>query len=409
MKRIVIVGGSLAGHHAAVTLRQRGYDGSVTVIGSERHHPYDRFPLSKAFLTGKMDRRGIDLARDVPNIDWRLGAAATRVDLGAGRVALDTGEKVPFDGLVVAAGARPRNLDQVDGVDGAFTFRDVEDAVRLKEALEAPNQGVVVVGGGLIGAELAATAVAQGHHTTLVHPGEIPTVHAVGRPVARHLLSLHREAGVELAPRSRVRSIDTEQGKATGVVLEDGSSIPADVVVMATGTEPNVEWLRGNGLSTDGGLLCTGTLFAVDSSWIVGAGDVIRAPHPVLGPEPVRVEHWAATRDQAALAVENLLAGPSAAWRQTALPEFGTTIHGARLRCVGFPQAADGSRLIWGSLETGAAVFELTGCGRPVGLISVNATPELDRIAVDMWPDHLPDRIRSGPVRTRAAHSSTGG
>ncbi len=317
---------------------------------------------------------------------------------------METGEKLRFDGLVVATGARPRNVEQVAEVEGAFTFRDVEDAVLLKEALAGPERRVVVVGGGLIGAEIAATAVAQGHPTTLVHPGEIPTLHAVGRPVAEHLLGLHREAGVELAPRSRAKGIDAEQGRATGVVLEDGSRIPADVVVMATGTEPNVEWLRGNGLRTEGGLLCTDTLFAVGSSRVVGAGDAVRAPHPFLGPEPVRVEHWAATRQQAALAVGNLLAGPGAAWRQTALPDFGTTIHGARIRCVGFPQAADESRLTWGSLESGAAVFELTRRGRIVGLISVNATPELDRIAVDLWPDNLPDRIRAGLTRPQGLH-----
>jgi NADPH-dependent 2,4-dienoyl-CoA reductase/sulfur reductase-like enzyme len=177
-------------------------------------------------------------------------------------------------------------------------------------------------------------------------------------------------------------------------VLDDQRRIPADVVLMATGTEPNVEWLRSNGLRTEGGLLCTDTLFAVGNRFVVGAGDAISSPHPVLGPEPIRVEHWAATRDQAALAVENLLAGPGSAWRQAALPEFGTTIHGARIRCVGFPQVADDSRELWGSLDSGRAVLELTRREQAVGLISVNATSELDRIAVALWPGNLPERIR---------------
>ena len=130
------------------------------------------------------------------------------------------------------------------------------------------------------------------------------------------------------------------------MVLEDGSRLAADVVVMATGTEANVGWLRRSGLETSGGLHCGPTLFAVGSDRVVGAGDVVRAPHPLIG-EAVRMAHWASTRHQAELAVENLLAGPSEGRPLTALPEFGTTIYGARIRGVGFPQTADRDGVVW--------------------------------------------------------------
>lgn len=273
MRRVAVIGASLAGHHAARTLRARGFDGAISVVGGERHRPYDRYPLSKGFLAGQTERRRLDLADDVP------------------------------------------------------------------------------------------------------------TSRTLGHLVARHLLGLHRAAGVHLRTRTRARGLEQQAGQVRGVVLDDGTVLPAGVVVMATGTRPNVDWLRDTGLDVAGGLDCRPTLHAVGSDQVVGAGDVVRVPHPLLGGAPLRVEHWASTREQAALAAENLLAGPADGRPLTALPEFGTTIHGARLRALGFPQAADSGRVVWGSLESGAAVVVLSRGGSAVAAISVNATAELSRWA----------------------------
>jgi NADPH-dependent 2,4-dienoyl-CoA reductase/sulfur reductase-like enzyme len=397
MRHVVVVGASLAGHHAAATLRTLGYDGHVTVIGSEHHAPYDRYPLSKAFLSGDTDRQGLDLPTGVTGVDWRLGATATGLDLGRRVVVLDGQEQMPFDGLVVASGSRARHRGMVEGLDGAFVLRTVDDAVALRAALKVPDRRVVVVGGGLIGAEIAATAVEHGHETTLVHPGDVPTLHAVGRPVAEHVRDLHRAAGVTLHPRARLRRLLDECGVVTGALLDDGSSLPADLVVMATGTEPNVEWLEGSGLPTEGGLRCRRTLFAEGSDCVVGAGDVVRLPHP-LAQETVRVEHWASTRHQAARAVENLLLGPERARALTALPEFGTRIHGARIRGVGFPQVADRGSVVWGSLRGDSAVLALARGTTTVAVVSVNADRVLRALAGELWPDFAVDRDRSGTV-----------
>jgi NADPH-dependent 2,4-dienoyl-CoA reductase/sulfur reductase-like enzyme len=391
MRRIVVVGASLAGHHAAWSLRRLGYDGAVTVIGSEQHRPYDRFPLSKAFLAGDTDRQGLDLSTEVDGIDWRLGSTVRGLDLDGRCVVLDGDERVAFDGLVVASGSRARHRDLVEDVDGAFVLRTVDDAVALRAALAVPDRHVLVVGGGLIGAEIAASAVEAGHHTTLVHPGDVPTGHAVGALVAEHLLDLHRAAGVHHHPAARLRTLLAEHGRVTGALLDDGSRLAADVVVMATGTEPNVEWMQGSGLIIDEGLRCDATLFADGSGRVVGAGDVVRLPHP-LAEEPVRVEHWASTRHQAARSVENLLLGPDRARPLTTLPEFGTRIHGTRIRGVGFPQVADRGRIAWGSLHGGAAVLELVRGDRPVALVSVNADAMLRTLAGRLWPEHATDR-----------------
>lgn len=393
LRRIVVVGASLAGHHAAASLRHVGFDGEVTVIGSERHRPYDRYPLSKAFLTGDTNRRGLDLSTDVPGVDWRLGSTATSLDLDDRVVVLDGHERIPFDGLVVATGSRARHRRMADEFDGAFVLRTVDDAVAVRAALAGPGRRVVIAGGGLIGAEIAATAVEAGHHTTLVHPGEVPTLHVLGGVVAQHLCELQRAAGLKRHAGARLRALLADRGVVTGALLDDGSRLPADVVVIATGTEPNVEWLRGSGVATYRGLQCGPTLFAGNSDCVVGAGDVVRLPHP-LAAETVRVEHWASTRHQAARAVENLLLGPERARPLTALPEFGTRIHGARIRCVGFPQVADHASVVWGALRAGSAVVALTRASTSVALIAVNADRVVRALAHQIWPHYAVDRDR---------------
>lgn len=394
MRRIVVVGGSLAGHRAAQALRGLGFDGQLTVIGSEPHRPYDRFPLSKAFLTRLTDRDGLAIDGAPADIVWRLGETATRLDLAGRRVILGDRTALRFDGLVVASGARPRDVALVGPVRGAFVLRTVDDADEFRDVLESGARRVVVVGGGLIGAEVAADAVARGHHTTMIDPSDLPTARAVGRPVAEHLQRLHRAAGVHVLSGTRTRGLDVRAGAVTGVVLEDGSRLPADVVMMATGTTPNVEWLEGSGLPVSGGLECGPTLHARGSDRVVGAGDVVRAPQTLLGGESPRVEHWASTLDHADLAAANLLAGPAQARPLTALPTFGTTIHGARIRAVGFPQFADRSRVVWGSVETGSALVALGRGSQLVAVVSLAAHDRLASLAGQLRPGTSLDDLR---------------
>jgi len=403
MRRIVVVGGSLAGHRAAQALRGLGYDGELTVIGSESHRPYDRFPLSKAFLTRLTDRAGLALDGAPADVVWRLGETVTQLDLAERQVILGDRTALRFDGLVVASGARPRDVVLVEGVRGAFVLRTVDDADEFRAFLECRTRRVVVVGGGLIGAEVAATAVAGGHHTTLVDPSDLPTARAVGGPVAEHLQRLHFAAGVHVRRRTRVRGLDVRAGVVTGVVLEDGSRLAADVVMMSTGTTPNVEWLQGSGLTVAGALHCGPSLHAVGTDRVVGAGDVVSAPQPLLGGESRRVEHWASTRDHADLAAANLLAGPEAARPLNALPTFGTTIHGARIRAVGFPQVADCSRVVWGSIETGQALVALGRGSQLVAVVSLDAherlTPLVSQLRPGKSPDDLPGLRVGAPDR----------
>ena len=412
MRRIVVVGGSLAGHRAAQTLRDLGYDGELTVVGSESHRPYDRFPLSKAFLTRQTDRAGLELDGSASEVVWRLGATATKLDLAGGEVVLDDRTALPFDGLVVASGARPRDVELVERVRGAFVLRTVENAEELRSVLESPARRIVIVGGGLIGAEVAAAASAGGHHTTVIDPSDLPTARAVGRPVAEHLQRLHRAAGVHVLHRTRMRELDVRHGAIAGVVLDDGRRLPADVVLMATGTTPNVEWLQGSGLDVSGGLRCGPTLHARGSDRVVGAGDVVHAPQQLLGGESSRVEHWASTLDHADLAAGNLLVGPAQARPLTDLPTFGTTIHGARIRAVGFPQFADRSLVVWGSMETGRALVALGRGDQVVALVSLDAHERLTPLVGQLRPGNSLDGMQAAALRLgllrRSSPTATG-
>jgi NADPH-dependent 2,4-dienoyl-CoA reductase/sulfur reductase-like enzyme len=389
MKRILIVGGSLAGQQAATCLRELGYDGDLTLVGAEAHRPYDRYPLSKAFLSGDLDRQGLDIEPHDLEVNWRLGQTATGLNLAGRYATIDDAGRAYFDGLVVATGSRPRVRFPVPrDVTGVFALRNVEDGTALRAALAGGRSRVVVVGGGLIGAEVASTATATGHVTTLVDSSPLPTSRAVGTRVADYLRGLHRAHGVRLMPNTRVSSLEVDAGRVQGVRLHDGQRLRADVVVLATGTQPNVEWLERSGLTVTGGLHCRATLHATGSDIVVGAGDVVHAPHPVLEDESVRSEHWASARHQARVAATNLLVGLCRSRPQSELPTFGTTIHGAVIRVIGFPSKADSSEVVWGSLHDPArTIVAMHRRGRLIALVSLNAADKLSQ-----FEGELPNR-----------------
>lgn len=378
LRRVVVVGASLAGHQVATRLRSLGYDGELTVFGAETHRPYDRYPLSKAYLSGEVDEGGLALEPGHLDIEWCLGRRVTGLDLATRSITVDGRQQVPFDSLVVATGSRPRvPTGLCPDVDGVFVLRTLEEGVALRAALAAPQRRVLVVGGGLIGAEVASYAAAAGHLTTLVDSAPLPTARTLGQRVATHLRRLHLEHGVTLLTHVRLTQLEVRAGMVCGVRLDTGSRLAADVVVLATGTQPNTEWLRGSGLDVSDGLLCRVTMHAAGCDVVAGVGDVARAPHPLLDGEVIRVEHWASARHQAAIAATNLLLGPAQGNAQTEPPVFGSTVHGAAVRGIGFPSKAESSEVIWGSIEAGKAVVAMRRRGRLVGAVALNAAEQL--------------------------------
>jgi len=306
---VVIVGASLGGLRAAETLRQRGFDGTVTMIGAEPHQPYDRPPLSKKLLAGEWERDRIalrkpDAVADL-DLDLRLGVRATELDLDRRAVTTDVGGPVSFDGLIIATGAEPRRLFGGVGDAGpdVYELRSLDDSLRLRAAITGGGREVVVIGAGFIGLEVAATARTAGCEVTVLEGAPAPLMRGLGAEMGEAVATIHADHGV--AVRCGVVVAGLEPG-AVRLGAPDGELVPADLVVVGIGVIPATAWLESSGLELRDGIVCDETLRA-GVAGVYAAGDVARWTNPLVG-EEMRVEHWTNAAEQGAAAATNLLA-----------------------------------------------------------------------------------------------------
>jgi NADPH-dependent 2,4-dienoyl-CoA reductase/sulfur reductase-like enzyme len=240
-RRVVVVGAGMAGVQTAVALRERGFAGTVTLIGAEPHQPYDRPPLSKAVLLGKAEGSAFEVDFDALGVDLRLGCEV--LGLRPAEHELDTeAGAVPYDVLVLATGAEPVRLPGAEGVPGVHLLRTLDDAERLRPVL-ARQHDVVVVGAGWIGAEFATAAREAGCAVTVVEAADRPLAGALPAEVAAPMAGWYEDSGAVLRTRARVRSV--EPG---AVVLDDGARLPAGAVVVGVGARPATSWLAGSGI-----------------------------------------------------------------------------------------------------------------------------------------------------------------
>jgi 3-phenylpropionate/trans-cinnamate dioxygenase ferredoxin reductase component len=353
---IAVVGASLAGLRAAETLRLEGYDGRIVLIGAEAHPPYDRPPLSKQFLAGTWGLDRIRL-RDPDKVaalglDLCLGHAATALDGPGHCLELDTGDRLSFDGAVIATGAHARVLPDTAHLGGVHTLRTLEDCQALAAAVSVPDVKVVVVGAGFIGAEVAATCHGLGVHVTVVEALPVPLARVLGDRIGSVCAALHTDHGVDVRTGLAVAglvSADGPDGPAvTGVAMIDGSVIAADVVVVGIGVTPTTDWLAGSGLDVDNGVRATATLHAADD--IVVAGDLARWFDRRLGAE-IRIEHWTNAAEQGVAAARSLLAGPAAAEPYSPVPYFWSDQYDTKIQVLGHPHPDDEVIVVDGSLD----------------------------------------------------------
>ncbi len=244
MRRVVVVGAGMAGVRTAVSLREQGFTGSITLLGEEPHRPYDRPPLSKAVLLGTADDTDLDVDFAGLDIDLRLGLRATGLRPQRREVITGRGP-VPYDRLVIATGAEPINLPGTVGLPDVHVLRTVDDAEALRPVLAEERQ-VVVVGAGWIGAEFATAAVEAGCQVTVVEAAELPLTGIMPRFVGEVMRDWYADSGVRLLTGRRVAG--AEQG---GVVLDDGSRLAARAVVVGIGARPGTGWLGGSGVELD--------------------------------------------------------------------------------------------------------------------------------------------------------------
>ncbi len=350
MHAVVVVGASLAGLRAVETLRTAGYDGAITVIGEERHLPYDRPPLSKRLLAGDWEADRIMLRKpdDMGSLDatWRLGSAATALDLTDRCVRLGDGTKVPFDGAILATGARARMLPNQADHAHLVVLRTLDDSLALRQRLVGGGQRVVVVGAGFIGLEVAATARVLGNDVLVLEAAPAPLMRGLGSTMGNAVAAVHADHGVE------VRCGVVIEGFAPGAVLTDGGwHETADVVVVGVGVSPATEWLDGSGLTVSDGVVCHPDL-STGAPLVYAAGDMVRW-HNALFEEDMRVEHWTNAAEQGAAAASNLLA-ESLGQRTTPyapVPFFWSEQYDRRIQFLGRSHAEHEVRVVAGAVD----------------------------------------------------------
>jgi 3-phenylpropionate/trans-cinnamate dioxygenase ferredoxin reductase component len=328
MRRIVVVGNGIAGLTACDSLRSAGFDGELTVVGAEPHHPYSRPALSKALLHEDDDLTAHELPTPTHEATELLGVSATGLDTDARLVRLDDGGELPYDGLVIASGARAKRLTSTPGCDDPareVTLRTIEDAIALQQHVAA-RPSVLVIGGGPLGMEVASGCLQAGCQVTLVSDAK-PLARQLGDHLSEVFTTTAIRGGLRVIGGGKARLVESAAGPR--VVLADGTELEAELIVTAIGDEPNTDWLTGSGLLVDGAL-------RTDSRGrlrpdIVAAGDVAFFP---TRHGPGRVPLWTSAIEQAKAAALGLFRGDAAPELEFQ-PYFWTEGFGLSLKAVG--------------------------------------------------------------------------
>jgi 3-phenylpropionate/trans-cinnamate dioxygenase ferredoxin reductase subunit len=335
----VIVGAALAGAKAAEALREEGFEGRIVLIGQEPELPYERPPLSKDYLRGESPReKALVHAEDfytAHDIELHTATTVEHIDTAASSVLLSTGERLAYDRLLLATGAEPRRLSLPGSeLDGLYYLRDIGDADRLAARL---NEGgrVVVIGGGWIGAEVAASARQKGLEVTIVEQAGVPLERVLGREVGEVYAQIHRDHGVELVTGASLQGFGGA-GRVERVMLADGTTHETDFVVVGVGVSPRTELAEQAGIAVDNGIV-TDDRLETNAPGVFAAGDVANAFHPFYD-RHLRVEHWANALNQPATAARGMLGKPASYDR---LPYFFSDQYEVGMEYTGYATSWD--------------------------------------------------------------------
>ncbi|AWS48665.1 NAD(P)/FAD-dependent oxidoreductase [Streptosporangium sp. 'caverna'] len=384
---VLVVGASAAGLATVEALRRKGYRGGLTVLGAEPHLPYDRPPLSKQVLSGVWDPERAHLrpqaALSALDAEFVLADPAVGLDPATRTVHTASGRALRAGTVVVATGLRPRTLPGQADLAGVHVLRTLDDALALRADLLASSR-LVVVGEGVLGAEIAATAHGMGLEVTMAGPQPAPLASQVGPLVAGLLAELHAERGVRLRLGAGVSRLSGHGGRVTGVRLDTGEVLPADVVVVAIGADPATEWLAGSGLRTDNGLVCDSRCRAAEGIYAVG--DVARWHHDRLGIS-LRLENRTNAIEQADTVAANIL-GDDQPYRP--VPYFWTDQFDARIQVHGVLPAGAEVTVTDGDPASRRFVALYRHDGRVTGVLGWNM-PKQTRLRRQEVIDALPD------------------
>ncbi|MFF1818607.1 NAD(P)/FAD-dependent oxidoreductase [Kribbella sp. NPDC058245] len=366
---VLIVGASAAGLSTLEALRRRGYQEPITVLGAETHLPYDRPPLSKQYLVGDWDEVRTRLRPEEMlaklGADFVLGDPARALDVDRRVVSTESGRELSADSIVIATGLRARMLPGQEALAGVHVLRTLGDADALRQDLVGSPR-VVVVGDGVLGAEIAATARKLGCAVTMAGPQSAPLESQFGTIVSGLLAELHTAEGVDLRLGTAVSGLTSASGRVTGVQLANGDHLPADVVVVALGATPATEWLADSGLTLDNGVVCDAQCRAADG--IYAAGDVARWRHDELD-TLLRLENRTNATEQAACVAANIL-GENRCY--TPIPYFWTDQFATKIQVHGIPSANAEVVVAEGALDERRFVTHYRRDGRTVAVLGWN-------------------------------------
>lgn len=377
-RSVVVVGASVAGVRAVQVLRSRGFEGRITVVDADDHPPYDKPALSKELLTGRAEPPSLSLFADGEladlDVELRLGVRATELDAQRKRLSTSDGDELDYDDLVVATGSTPRRLSGLDHLSGVHYLRTVGDALALRSAF-AGGGDVVVVGGGVIGAEVASSARTLGLTVAVVEMGERLLGRVLPPAAGQRLGQLHRARGVDLhfgAGLAKALGGD----RVTAVELTNGQVLRADTLVVGIGTTPSIGWLAGSGLEIDDGVRCDEYLRARGAAGVWAIGDAARWRQPHTGVER-RLEHWTSAREQAALVATAIATGSLRGC--VLVPYVWSEQHDIHLQVVG--EVAVSLSVTTRELDhPGAVIFEHFDKGVLVGASGFNAQSEILKV-----------------------------
>ena len=374
MSTIAIVGAGQAGGWAASTLRSEGFDGRIVLLGDEVHPPHERPPLSKAVLAGTAEVHTIHLSRpdafEALRLDFRPGAAVASIDLSARTAILGDGSAVEYDRLILCTGAGARKLT-LPGAESprVHYLRTIDDALALRQRMGGSRR-LIVIGGGWIGLEVAATARKAGLAVTVIEALPRLCARAVPPAVSEYLLQLHQSHGVDVRVGTGVTAIESDEEGVT-VWLADGTGVRGDAVVAGIGAAPNVEVARQAGLAVDNGIVVDERGVTSDPR-VFAAGDVANMPLACVG-RRVRLESWANAQNQAIVAAKAAL---DADIRYDDIPWFWSDQHDVNLQLLGLP-ASWPEAVVRGDVKGGSfSLFYLDG-EHLQGAVAVNAPRDL--------------------------------
>ncbi len=340
MEEIVVIGGGQAGAQAIISLRQLGFEGKITLICGEKQLPYQRPPLSKAFLKGELAEERLYFRPsdfyEKQNVHVLTGVLAKKIDREVQAIELSNGETVSYTKLLLATGAPPRKLPfEHDNLTNVHYLRTLEDSENLSPALSSEGR-VIVIGAGYIGLEVAAAACAAGREVTVLELADRVLARVASEPVSHFYQDLHRDAGVDLRLDTAVESFDIDDNKIKSVKLTDGTVLECATVLVGIGATPETKLAEEAGLEMDNGIIVDEhTQTSVPNIW--AAGDCSNFPYPRYG-RRVRLESVPNAIEQAKVTAANMLGDNKV---HNALPWFWSDQYDVKLQTVGLMQGFD--------------------------------------------------------------------